>query len=72
MTKIEEIARSQAEAIFGKGCPLDADDYIRARAAIEAMKEPTPEMKAAASRIPHARDDEIYRAMIDAALSEKE
>jgi hypothetical protein len=34
---IEHVARAQAEAIFGKGVPLDKDDYIRARAAIKAM-----------------------------------
>ena len=39
-----------------------------ARAAIAAMREPTPQMLGAASCIPHARDAEIYRAMIAAAL----
>lgn len=41
-----------------------------ARAAIEAMLAPNQSMKDAAARIPHARDEEIYQAMIDAALQE--
>jgi hypothetical protein len=42
-----------------------------ARAVIEAMREPTTEMVAAAGD-PYLRDTEsIYRSMIDAALSDK-
>lgn len=41
-----------------------------ALAALQALIEagPSEEMKAAAARIPHARDEEIYLAMLRAAL----
>jgi len=38
---------------------------------LEAVREPSEAMRAAASRIPHARDAEIFQAMIDEALSER-
>jgi hypothetical protein len=41
-----------------------------ARAAIEAMRNPTEAMIEAARYIPHASDREIYEAMIDEALAE--
>ena len=40
-----------------------------ARAAIEAMREPTEAMLAAGRRNNHPRDEETWRTMIDAALA---
>lgn len=77
---VERVARAIAEARFGIGCPVDDDDRIAARAAIEAMREPTEAM----ARV--AVDDILswpgigaflnwndlaasrYRLMIDAAI----
>ena len=41
-----------------------------ARAAIEAMREPSEKMVSAANRLNHPRDIEIWQAMIDMALAE--
>ena len=54
----------------GKGCGPIAE--FQARAAIEAMREPTDEMTTAGARQPITGPiDAIWRAMIDAALAEK-
>jgi hypothetical protein len=42
-----------------------------ARAAIEAMREPTPGMVGAANRNNHPRDIDTWQTMIDAALGEQ-
>lgn len=75
---IETVARAldpecfdaEVERVYGELWAFDRQAKARrnARAAIEAMREPTPEMVAAASRIPHASDVEIYGAMLVAAL----
>lgn len=79
-TMIERVARAQAEVIFGKGCPLDDDDYVRARAAIEAMREPTDAMVDAGfdagddtvqGYSENADPQDTWQAMIDAALNEQ-
>lgn len=71
---VERVAKAMAKA--------DADNpawkmYVReARAALEALREPTVEMLVAAQeewmcvRAAEERGDFIWRAMIDAALSE--
>jgi hypothetical protein len=43
----------------------------QARAAIEAMREPTPGMVGAANRNNHPRDIDTWQTMIDAALGEQ-
>lgn len=79
---IERVARAQAEAILGKGVPLDEDDYVRARAAIEEMREPTDAMlvagaKAGGSAVQNGElwpDADsvglVFSNIIDAALNE--
>jgi hypothetical protein len=76
---VEKEARRRAEA-----ANPDADTYataqdwgleswmILARAAIEAMREPTEEMRSAGDDLIQRRDGTaaIYQAMIDAALSQ--
>ncbi len=83
MTKLEQVARAIAAA--------DGEDYMedcarydaRAKAAIEAMREPTDAMCEAGDGTPGGPgfcDEpgdppsayEIYQDMIDAALTEKE
>lgn len=80
---VERVARATAEAFMktdmverlSRGDALDPDllqIYFGkvARAAIEAMREPTAEMLEAANAIPaNQRYSDGYRAMIDAALS---
>lgn len=80
MTMIEQVARALAFASLDpetrvavdmdKHFPFVRDFYMaQARAAIQAMREPTEEML---DRAPTWRDDaaRYHRAMIDAALSE--
>lgn len=68
---VERVARAIAEARFGIGCPVDGDDRIAARAAIEAMREPTDAMvDAAYGRERTGTERGNWRAMIDAALTE--
>lgn len=83
MTKLEEVA----EALNDKFCELDmpgeTPDWVAiARAAVEALREPTREMVEAAriayqtnagiSYLPHEMvEDTIYPAMINAILNEK-
>jgi len=81
---VERVARAMADdaVAFGRehGCgpaqPLHWSLYERqARAAIEAMREPTREMVAACDAACWQPDNErlaigpVYRAMIDAALT---
>ena len=76
---MSEMIERVAEAIVAKmtqqtGRPAPRNTALSkvaialARAAIEAMREPTKRMVAASGRFNHARDEEIWRAMIDAAL----
>lgn len=53
-----------------EGRPMWESFLPNARVALEAIREPSEAMKGASDRIAHARDEEIWRAMIDAALSE--
>jgi hypothetical protein len=76
---VERVARaiyvaSGGENWDGAGAWVKAAYTMRARAAIEAMTEPTPEMWKAGS---HKRTDDnstrdIYRAMITAALDTRD
>jgi arabinogalactan endo-1,4-beta-galactosidase len=84
MTKLEEATRALYRASTGNNPPDRAPDakigedaswtkWCRlTRAVVETLREPTEAMKAAAARIPHAQDKEIYQAMIDAILKEAE
>jgi hypothetical protein len=47
---------------------VDCPDEVLARAAIEAMREPTDQMVGAANRNNHPRDVDTWRTMIDEAL----
>jgi hypothetical protein len=68
LTKVEEVARAIAGA-----ADLHHPDYdAMARAAIKAMREPTQEMAGAPDDIFLVEARDIWRAMIDAALSEGE
>lgn len=60
-----EMIERVAKAICGPDDPCRLD---LARAAIEAMREPTSDMVAAANRNNHPRDEETWRTMVDAAL----
>lgn len=60
------------EAAYAGGLASDRVIEKIARAAIEAMREPTPEMtKAARLRWNAGHDKTAWRLMIDAALAEK-
>ena len=69
MTKLEEIAK----AISGSGVTSHAS-MRKARAAVEALRKPTPAMLTAAFAR-QTREELIYegvwRAMVDAILNEK-
>jgi hypothetical protein len=83
MTKVEEVARAIAK-IEGYDLPNDMSlpyapgsrigkTMSKARAAIEAMREPTIEMRRAGSEAKTSSataEYRIYAAMIDAALEE--
>ena len=79
MTRIELVARAIFIADNRSGsdweehpAEWERDEYRNlARAAIKAMREPTPMMlDEGANFRAHARPERIWRAMIDAALSE--
>ena len=74
---VERVARAMAED-DRLGAVADGPGVLRqswrayvpmARAAIEAMREPTELMVAAANRNNHPRDVDTWRTMIDAALN---
>lgn len=75
MSKVEEVARALREAVKntpeGKSIPFEEMSMILARAAIEAMREPTQAMVDAAHAVPsdHARDH--WYAMIDEAVRDE-
>lgn len=72
---IERVAMAIAESEFGRGCTVDNVHINQARAAIEAMRDPTDQMLGAFDR--HCDDNGQclvktgYRAMIAAALNEE-
>lgn len=81
MSKVEEVAR----AIFFRGGEQDDKEwkhcqkwkrdeaYEQARAAIEAMREPTPEQTLAGRKtyiVNSEQSNRIYQTMIDAAIQE--
>lgn len=81
---LERVARAIGEAYDGYADPVDTPNNWKAaihaaRLAVEAMREPSPEMtkaphhEADACDAQYQRDDafaEAWRAMIDAALAE--
>lgn len=68
MSKVEEVGRALAEQ---EGCTYDPFPYDdRARAAIAAMKKPTPAMQIAVSAQWGHRTWSQYAEVIDAALKE--
>jgi hypothetical protein len=73
MSPMQRAERAVLDTIFPveelSGWTIDNPRDV-ARAVLQAIREPSEGMIGAASRIPHARDSEIYQAMIDAALSE--
>lgn len=75
MNMIEKIARAQA-AICSNCKMLDKEDWKShlqdAKAAIEAMREPTEEMLACIDTTDDPGTAAIYTEMIDAALKETE
>lgn len=77
MTKVEEVAMAICEAEWGeKSWPLvsnhSRNKAIRhARAAIEAMREPTEEMGRLVREKSGFSDSSMYRRFIDAALNEQ-
>lgn len=71
MDIIERAARALCEHKaydWPSGADMQEQWKDQARAVLQAIREPTEDMMAASNRIPHARDEEIYQAMIDAAL----
>lgn len=82
-TMVERVARAiqRRSETAGRG-PEDGDlrtaplsDRVcrdLARAAIGAMREPTEAMVTEARRLNHPRDRDVWRTMIDAALTEAE
>lgn len=80
MSKIEEVAKAYRDAVMstpdGVSIPFEEFSRIAARAAIEAMREPTDAMMKA-GEVPGWDDSvsiglssDVWRAMIDAALNE--
>lgn len=76
---VERVAKALHKAHYerGRGLPPSWDAIDRferemwlfsARAAIEAMREPTRDMISAANRNNHPRDIDTWQTMIDAAL----
>jgi len=53
---------------FSEDSPPTENELDDARAAIAALREPTEAMTAAANRLNHPRDEEVWRTMIDEAL----
>lgn len=79
LTMVERVATALYDATPFKetegGLDVQSDTYQRmcrllARAAIQAMREPTDFVLAAAHRNNHPRDIETWQTMIDAALAE--
>ena len=83
---IERVARAICEVQFGKGCGVTPEDLLQARAAIEAMRVPTPRMISNAKKamlneyrpkkykhhVSCSRKHRIrYAAMIEGALGNK-
>lgn len=75
VTKREEMARiidPEIWQLVGGGNGWRTRESLKkVDAILDALREPTREMLAAASRIPHARDGEIYQAMLDSIKQEK-
>lgn len=81
-TMIERVARALVAATPGTGSVdehMDPSKGVRdsvwfplARAAIEAMREPTESQLRAAWNKVDSNIDDFWRAMIDASLNEKE
>lgn len=68
---IERVARAICEAEYGEGATIDTVHVRQARAAIEAMRELTPEMDMAGQRGRYQRYGGVrtmWIAMIDEAL----
>jgi len=59
--------KGRAEAVLRAAGFTDADMAAPVGSRVVVPREPTREMRDASMRIPHARDEEIYRAMIRAA-----
>lgn len=78
MTMVERVAKNIYEGRNGRGCvPWSrrsgghkAPYLSDARAAIEAMREPTDAMIAEGNAYDECAPYDIYESMIDAALSE--
>jgi hypothetical protein len=68
--QVGEALRNECRKVFGSAWSNDVA-WRFARVAIEAMREPTEAMIAAALRNNHPRDVETWRTMIDAALGDK-
>ncbi len=69
MTMIEKVARAIRDASDKTGMEYDICEIQLARAAIEAMREPTDEM---IHKVPigYCTAREVWECMIDAALKE--
>lgn len=65
---MNEMVERVAKAISGAPFP-SPKSLAKARAAIEAMREPTEFMVGEAARLNHPRDRDVWRTMIDAALA---
>jgi hypothetical protein len=75
MTKLEEIARAIADAMNMEQNPhmYEPEDTLRAaRAAVEALREPTDQMiMDGGTELPAFVIKDIWQSMLDAILSEK-
>lgn len=70
MSMIERVARVIHQRCGWATPDFPMEDYLEdARAVLEEMRKPTPEMLAAANRNNHPRDADTWETMIDAALS---
>lgn len=73
MTMLEKVAMALEEMADLNGCsPIHGENW--ARSALEAMRGPSPEMVEAAHTVlagDNGKVEDVYTAMIDAALKEK-
>jgi len=70
---IERVTQALREVLWNYGVQLTKEmDELLARAAIEAMREPTEEMSHAGWRTDSGIGTVVWQAMIDAALHKKE
>jgi hypothetical protein len=68
-TEADDFSEYHGHPAFTDVLPYDGFNLnLVIRAAIEAMREPSVAMIAAANRLNHPRDEEVWRTMIDAAL----